>query len=186
METYIFFVESDEILTHSISEQCSSQSQLSLDVTISTINQALALLNESPIDVKRKNDESYLSKRADDLAYNVKKMLGVTDPSLLSRDFNSTDAYNIIMRLKSKFNDDETSYAERIQILTIMPTNWSINKISEIMGSSVHITKIANKLETKSGILSIRGPKTGKNKKLKSKHVFSKLISDHKRNNNLI
>ncbi|CAG5072456.1 Protein of unknown function [Cotesia congregata] len=82
---------------------------MSLSTTLPTINDALALFNQSPVDAKRRTCETY------------------------------SDADEIINSLRDKFNDDTTSRSTCVRILTLLPSSWSVHKVMEVMASSKHM-----------------------------------------------
>lgn len=61
--------------------------------------------------------------------------------------------------LQKKLHDKKTSRPEKIQILTLMPSNWSKNKIMTIMEVSKYLIIRAKLLIKKEGILSMPGKK---------------------------
>lgn len=136
-------------------------SQLSLGITLPVINEAFNLLNESPISSKKRSNEIYLKSKIKNVARNLTKSLGVGDYSNSHHKFCDSDAEDIISRLKEKFHDEHTSNWEKIQILTLMPSSWSNNKIIEVMGATMYMTKKARKLVAEEGVLSVPAQKIG-------------------------
>lgn len=102
-------------------------------------------------------------KKFDYVARNLKQTFNIdTEDSEFVHQINSADAINMIKRLKEKFNDKNTTRAEKIQILTIMPSTWNNKKNMEVMGSTDYMTRSAKELVESNGILSMSGPKHGK------------------------
>lgn len=69
----------------------------------------------------------------------------------------------MVAELKEKFHDEKTSTAEKIQILTVMPPNWSVEKIVRVMGATKYLVGKAKQLYHSEGILATPAPKIGKN-----------------------
>lgn len=134
-------------------------SELSLDITLPTINQALSLLNQSPIPARKKIADSYLNNKITRVTQNLRTALGAENN--VNNQFSDADAADIIYKLREKFNDDNTSRSSRLQILTLLPSSWSVNKVVEVMGASVHMVRVAKKLTTDEGILAIPAKKIG-------------------------
>ncbi|KAK0174329.1 hypothetical protein PV327_010113 [Microctonus hyperodae] len=61
-----------------------------------------------------------------------------------------------------KFNDNNTSRSSRVQILTLMPSSWSVQKIIDVMGATKHMVQIAKKLVAEKGILATPAKKIGR------------------------
>ncbi|KAK0157010.1 hypothetical protein PV327_011462 [Microctonus hyperodae] len=109
-----------------IQQSTSSLSELSLDVTISSINEALSLLNQSPIPTRKMNMNTYLNSKVTRVARNLRKALGVEND--LNNEFCNANAAEIISQLREKFNDN-TSRSSRVQILTLMPSTNMNNEM---------------------------------------------------------
>lgn len=126
------------------------------------MNEALQLLDDSPIPKKKMRSDTYLKRKVDNIAQNLKRSLGVhceidSDLYVDSRDF-----VDVIDKLKKKYHE-ETGRSEKIQILTILPTNRSIEKCSEIMNATQYSVKLAKKLSLERGILATSGSRSSKN-----------------------
>ncbi|CAG5071496.1 Protein of unknown function [Cotesia congregata] len=122
-----------------VKQSSSSLSELSLEITRPTINDALQLLNQPPLLTRRQNDDTYLNNKITRVAYNLRKALGV----------------------QNAFNDTDTSTSLRLQILTLMPSSWSIDKIVEVMGATTYMARLARKLAADQGVLPIPEKKIG-------------------------
>lgn len=142
------------------SRSTSPLSELSADITLPATNEALSLLNQSPIPAKKIIYDTYLNDKITRVAQNMRKALGVKNN--VNYEYTDADAADIIDKLKCKFNDDDTSRSSRIQILTLLPTSWSVNKVVEVMGASEHMVRVAKNLVTDKGILSTPAKKIGK------------------------
>ncbi|XP_074105556.1 uncharacterized protein LOC141531564 [Cotesia typhae] len=142
-----------------IQQSSSSLSELSLEITRPIVNEALLLLNQSPLLARRVNDETYLNNKVSRVADSLKKALGIPNP--VDFQCSNTDAAEIIKKLREKFHDTNTTKSLRIQMLTLMPSSWSIEKIVEVMGTTTYMARLAINLEADKGILSIPEKKMG-------------------------
>lgn len=135
-------------------------SELSLGITLPTINEALTLLNQSPVSAQGRNSDTYLNQKVTRVARNLRKALGVKTQK--NDEFSNADATEIINGLRDKFKDDNSSRSTRVQILTLLPSSWSVSKVMEVMGASEHMVRKAKNLVAADGILSVPEKKTGK------------------------
>ncbi|KAI4473734.1 hypothetical protein M0804_015206 [Polistes exclamans] len=142
-----------------VKQSSSSLSELRLEITRPTINDALLLLNQSPLLTRRQNDDTYLNNKITRVAYNLRKALGVQNT--VEFQCSDTDAAEIIEKLREKFNDTDTSTSLRLQILTLMPSSWSIDKIVVVMGATMYMARLARKLAADQGVLPIPEKKIG-------------------------
>ncbi|KAK0159866.1 hypothetical protein PV327_010932 [Microctonus hyperodae] len=90
-----------------IQQTSSSLSELSLDITLSSINEVLLLLNQSPIPVRKMNVDTFLNNKVSRVVDNLKKALRIKND--LHNHFCDVDAAEIISKLQEKFNDNNTS-----------------------------------------------------------------------------
>ncbi|XP_074109344.1 uncharacterized protein LOC141534105 [Cotesia typhae] len=77
-----------------IQQSSSSLSELSLEITRPIVNEALLLLNQSPLLARRVNDETYLNNKVSRVADSLKKALGIPNP--VDFQCSNTDAAEII------------------------------------------------------------------------------------------
>lgn len=66
-----------------------------------------------------------------------------------------------ISLFKKKFHDEKTTKEEKIQILTLMSSSWSICRVTRIMNTSYYLAKKAKQMVKEKGILSIPAKKPG-------------------------
>lgn len=74
------------------------------------------------------------------------------------------------MQLKTK-NDNTIKWKEKLQILSVLPSSWSTEKIVNICGASTYIVKKVKEKVEQDGILFISGENKG-NVLLKIPRVF--------------
>lgn len=108
---------------------------------------------------RRQNDDTYLNNKITRVAYNLRKALGVQNA--VEFQCSDIDAAEIINKLKEKYNDTDTSTSLRLQILTLMPLSWNIDKIVEVMGAMTYMARLARKLAADQGVLPIPEKKIG-------------------------
>lgn len=128
------------------------------------INQALELLDESPVPLRKLNrsSDAWIDKKSFKIGQTLKRKLGckIIDP-IFPQD--ASDLMNVIFRLKNKFHHGQLSNGEKIQILTLLPPEWTVEKIQHIMETSSYLVKKAKELYNKEGILSIPAKNKGMN-----------------------
>ena len=61
-------------------------------------------------------------------------------------------------QLKDKYQDKSTSYADKIQILTLKPSNWTIEHTISCFGATKHAVRKAIKTKQNLGIISKPDP----------------------------
>lgn len=133
---------------------------MSLGTQLPVINEALPLLNINPIDKYAINNSLYLSEKYNEICSTFVTLLGINDKS--NHYQNSVDYQNIVENLKAKFKAESTTRSEKLQILTLLPSDWSINKICDVMGATKHMAIVSKLLKEKKGTLSMPQRKIGK------------------------
>ena len=129
------------------------------EIALSTLNQSLQTIGESPIIKKKLGQSKYPKEKSEKIGVALKrKILCVESDS----DVPVNTESEILTQLKDKFNATSTSKSEQVQILTILPLSWSIKKIEEQFGCSDYMVRKAKKLVKEKGILSTPNPKPGK------------------------
>ncbi|XP_015127114.1 uncharacterized protein LOC107048461 [Diachasma alloeum] len=137
--------------------QNSKSSELSINTLLPTINEGLAMLNQSPIPKRKLTIIPYLKEKVNRICYNLQRLLGVVENGEQSTDLN-----DIIDRLKAKYHSGNTTKAQKIQILTILPSEWSTTKVARIMGATTYMVKKAKNISRTKGILSMPDAKLGR------------------------
>ncbi|CAG5079160.1 Protein of unknown function [Cotesia congregata] len=127
-------------------------SQLSLNTQLPVINDALALLNISPLDRFAIDRPSYLSGKYNEICSIFAKLLELDNVS--NHYENSVNYHEILENLKDKFKAENTPQTLKVQILTLLPSDWSINKICDVMGATKHMAILSKSLKERKGILS--------------------------------
>lgn len=137
------------------------------------------MLNQSPILARELHSYSESWRR--DKVDNVHEMLSETLCDAMNSEYvplkDTRDFYAVIEKLRNKFHDEQTTYAEKVQILTLMPSHWSVQKIVCIMNTKPYIVQKAKDLASKEGILATPSAKFGKiNSVLKRLNLMGKSV----------
>ena len=69
---------------------------------------------------------------------------------------------SMISKIKNKIQDSSSTRAEKIQVLTMAPENWSRKKVSEVFGVSEKLARDAKQQGSNSGVCSLPPPRKGK------------------------
>lgn len=152
------FLELEDV-SDELASQTNSMSQLSLETVFPVVNDAFAFLNQSPIVKKHVNNQSYLQNKVQKVCYELNTTLGI--PKDTYDESYSKDFLEMIEKLKIKFNDDNTTRSEKIQILTILPESWSLSRICDLMGCTKYMASLAKSILKEKGILSTPNAKLG-------------------------
>lgn len=102
---------------HAMSQEINSQtssvtSHLSIENVLPVVNDAFKLLNQSPIVKKHADNPSYLYNKVNKACQEMKTSFGLLNDT--SGDKDSKDMLDIIEKLKTKFNDGNTTRSEKI------------------------------------------------------------------------
>ncbi|XP_053990218.1 uncharacterized protein LOC128882595 [Hylaeus volcanicus] len=135
-------------------------SELSIGTQLPVINQALLLLNITPLNKYAINDPSYLSSKYNDICSTCARLLSLDNEC--NHYENSLNYQNILENLKTKFDDPTTNRTEKLQILTLLPSDWSIQMICDVMGATKHMAIVSKHLKENKGILSMSERKKGR------------------------
>lgn len=141
------------------SQLASTHSQISINTQLPVINNALKFLNQSPVPHKKLSNRKYLENKITDVNNYLSTAFGLekkSEDGILAQEFLDT-----IEILKNKFHDKETTKNEKIQILTLLPSNWSTYKVCSTMEASKDIVNVSKSLRERRGILSLPDSKPG-------------------------
>lgn len=126
-----------------------------------TINDGLGRLEQSPIPKKKLQKLDWLKEKVNKVCRNLKRLLDIEESVDQSGEINDPDLNDIIDRLKIKFHSEGTTRAQKIQILTVLPSQWSVAKICQVMDTKKNMVQKAKKICETSGILSMPDAKLG-------------------------
>ncbi|XP_044005534.1 uncharacterized protein LOC122850452 [Aphidius gifuensis] len=150
----------------SIHSNKSSAPTISIESKLPTINAALAVLENSPIPQKKLKLDPWVENKVDKIAANLKRTLGlpyVADNKSSDLRQDGKHFRELIEKLKDKFHANDTTKNMKIQILTLLPSDWSLRKIAEIMDTTKHMAQVSRHVIEKRGILSSGDARQGKN-----------------------
>ena len=157
-------------------------------------NRSLAAIRESPINlhsISKEHRLSHCSKKIKAASKSLAKSLAdaasidingiVTDnddftSNLFSLQRDQQDFAKLMEELKVKFNNTETSRAEKVQVLTLKPDSWTTTEIMSFFKCSKYLKYLANRAtqaKKERGILTIpaRKQRQGITKQAKLKVV---------------
>ncbi|XP_043278835.1 uncharacterized protein [Venturia canescens] len=149
-----------ESVSQELTSQTSSLSQLSLGTVLPVVNDAIALLNQSPIVKKYADNQTYLQKKVRNVCDELNTSLGILKDT--DDETNSKDFLEMIEKLKIKFTNNNTTRSEKIQILTLLPETWGLPRVCSIMGCTRYMASLARRLREEKGILSTPNAKLGR------------------------
>ena len=121
-------------------------------VTIPIINQAFDAIGKTPLDPNRVKLKSYGERKLRQLQASVRETLHMNKPK--------DDFEEILGQLKVRFKDATRS--EKIQILTILPKNWSIRQIEQKFKVTHWMAQTAKNLQVERGVMASPNPKPGR------------------------
>ena len=141
-----------------------------------SLNASLQNTGESPLKtqgIKTVSKTKYGKRKLERVNQAFKKQLIGALQTQLSESESDNDAraeiekkaksFDLIMeKVKQKIQDADLTRAQRIQLLTISPPDWSRKKIAEFFSVSERSIRNACALESESGILSMPAPRKGK------------------------
>lgn len=151
--------QANENESDSVSSESDSEDSAALNNALSSLNDSLQYVGESPVKPKRLNEKSYPKKKLKKIDDTLRKVLRVESEE--DNESEKCAESEMIVQLKDKFNTT-TKKSEKIQILTVLPLSWSIRKIQEEFGATNFMVRTAKKLVTDKGILSTPNPRPGK------------------------
>ena len=122
---------------------------------LESINECLKGIGETPVIKKKLVHKSYTKDKLSKIKTAAAK--AVLPTVMLSK---IDDGHEIIEQLKEKFCAS-TERSQKVEILTILPKSWSVNKIQEEFSVTNYMARTAKNLVKKSGILSSPNPKHG-------------------------
>lgn len=116
---------------------------------MSAVNVLLHEFNESPLN---SIDSSIPGRTEDKLDVLVNKLKFLLIENF-APDTIKNDLEEIINLIRTKFKTLD-NYADKIQILTILPPSWTLSKIANEIGCTKYMAQEAQNLQTQHGILA--------------------------------
>ena len=120
--------------------------------SIQIVNQCLVDLGETPVTKRKLQSKKYSERKLEVLTMKMSEaMLGE----------KQNDESEILQQLKEKFHSTSQN-SMKVQILTILPKSWSIQKIQTEFGVSNFMARKAKQLVKDKGVLSSPDPRPGR------------------------
>ena len=116
------------------------------------INEALVAIGETPIIPAKLKQKTYPHFKAKKIQQSLTTHLGL--------ETKSSDFDVMIDQMKHKFNASTRS--EKLQLLTLLPSTWSVRRIENEFETSNFMARTAKRLAAEKGILSSPNPKQGR------------------------
>ena len=152
--TVDMYVEHEVEINSSQVDDDSSEHYVDPSEAISSLNQCLAEIGETP----------YVKSKSHQRHYPEKKIKKITDAMkrtfITDCDNTLGDENEIIEQLKKKF-ELAIPRSEQLQILTVLPRSWTLKKIQDVFQTSDYMARKAKQLVEEKGILSTPNPKPG-------------------------
>ena len=116
--------------------------------SVSTVNRCLEEVGESPIVAHKLSQVKYPKQKLKKITKSLRKvMLNETESSADEED-------TMLKQLKEKFCTSKNR-SEKVQILTILPKSWSVQRVCEEFSASDYMVRRAKELVKQKGILSM-------------------------------
>ncbi|KAK3909523.1 DNA-directed RNA polymerase subunit beta [Frankliniella fusca] len=126
------------------------------------LNQALTVFGKSPVDTKKfSRSKTYASEKLQEVESAVKKSAASSSSAIRSENVNK-DFDEMLERLVEKFNSVCTTTSEKFMILSILPPNWSRQKVMDTFGCTKYFAQAVERKVERDGILCTPTPKQGK------------------------
>ena len=153
--------------SESYESNCSDSSQCDQDLQDSSIivmDTSLAACSVSPFKSKgksHKQKEACAKRKVTQATKNLEAAFFSTginlstnsQPTSSKKSLAETDIDQMMKELKQKFLES-SSYREKLQMLTLKPQSWTIQKTASYFGTTLYLVKAAIKLKKENGILS--------------------------------
>ena len=154
-----------------VEEEC-----LSPEVALATVNDTLSLLGQSPVK-KRRMSASYVTHKLSQIQTAVREQLVTVGFPMDGEEESGAGAKAIIACLKDKFNESKLR-SEKVKILTIFGTSWTIRTIMSEFRCSQRMASQAVQLAKESGILTSPNPKRGRPLPVSTKALVKSFYRD--------
>lgn len=118
------------------------------------LNRCLEILNESPIDFCKTFGMS-------EKKIKLKNVFSVVKKKLFEVDDTNCDEEELLNHLQEKFEAATNDKNIQLQILTILPTSWSVRKIKNTFGATLRAAYKAKRLISNNGFLVSPTPRLG-------------------------
>ena len=121
--------------------------------SLQLVSKCLEDIGETPITKRKARSKKYTRDK-------VSRITALMDKAAITGE-KAGDDREIIEQLKEKFHST-TERSVQVQVLTVLPMNWSIEKIQVEFGASNFMVRKAKQLVKDKGILSSPDPRPGR------------------------
>lgn len=141
--------------------ESSGEARLKRKIALTTLNTVLPDLGLSPIYESRLSRQTHqqnkMIKLSSEINTDIQPIISQADAEV-----DKSKLYDeMISQLKEKFDTLDT-FADKIQLLTVLPKSVSIKYIADLFNTTHHIVRKAKELQTTNGVFSKPDPKIGK------------------------
>ena len=149
---YILNIDDRDIQSSSDQYEMEPEVYVDTHVAIASLNKCLSEIGVTPYSKTKACQPRYPDHKMKEITKAMKR-------TIISVETDE-DESEIVKQLKDKFKTT-TLRSEQIQILTVLPQSWSLNKIQREFGVSNYMARKSNELVREKGVLSIPDPKLG-------------------------
>ncbi|XP_052122650.1 uncharacterized protein LOC127749257 [Frankliniella occidentalis] len=126
------------------------------------LNLALGVFGKSPVDTRKfSRSKTYATEKLKEVQSAVTKS-AATSSSVIRSDNVNKDFDEMIEQLVEKFNSVWTTNSEKFMILSILPPNWTRQRVMDTFGCTKYLAQAVEKKVKSDGILCTPTPKQGK------------------------
>ena len=118
------------------------------------VSECLVSLGKTPFDTRKASRSKVYAEQK------VAEITSMMDRLVIGEDQRGGDR-EIIQQLKEKFHST-SERSVKVQVLTVLPMSWSIDRIQEEFGASNYMARRAKQLVREHGILATPDPRPGR------------------------
>jgi hypothetical protein len=118
------------------------------------VSECLVSLGKTPFNTRKASRSKIYAKQK------VAEITSMMDGLVIGEDQRGGDR-EIIQQLKEKFHST-SERSVKVQVLTVLPMSWSVNRIQEEFGASNYMARRAKQLVREHGILATPDPRPGR------------------------
>ncbi|KAL5509316.1 hypothetical protein EMCRGX_G004658 [Ephydatia muelleri] len=119
------------------------------------LSSLLVSLGQSPIDQTKIGRKRYCEDKVRGVDEGIRKKLK------LGQSKEVEEYQELLEQLKKKFHECSNK-PEKLQVLTVLPQSWTLQRIEEEFGTTYHMARLSKQLVSSKGILTTPNPRPGK------------------------
>ena len=146
---------SDDVAADTSNEPCDDDFEAEEDLVTSRISSLQVSLDLSPIDQMKIEKKRYAEGKIKMIDHTIRKKQKL-EPCKEQEEY-----YELLEQLKKKFNES-TKKSEELQVLTVLPQSWALQRINEKFGATKNMARKAKELVVSKGVLSTPNSWPGK------------------------